>query len=196
MIGENVDAESAVEGWARSGSFVDVILLRMTDNTRKGLEAKIIAENVKILSANRSTEPIGGSTTAPRAPTTVTILATQEDALTIKTAASIGKLTFALRGRDDQSPTLVTTMNQQRLLGQSRDVSNQVSSLKGFAKAPDGRVFVLGGDAKWIRSKKIPATFDRAKGKKSAKDNEQAKAKQSSGKQKASAETKNNQHKG
>lgn len=152
-----VDEESAVEGWARSGNYVDVILLRSSKDTAIGLEAKVIAENVKILSAERSTTPIAGSGTAPAAPKTVTLLTSQEDALKIKTAANVGKLTFALRGRGDQHPTLATAMNQRRLLGEAKTAKIAQENFRGYARGPDGKVYVLSGDdTRWLQTPEPP----------------------------------------
>lgn len=148
-----VDAESAVEGWARSGSYVDVILLRSGPDDQAGMIAKVIAENVRILSAGRSTEPLQGQTSAPRAPTTVTMLVTQEDALTIKTASSIGKLTFSLRGAGDERPTFAKAVHQKDILDGARTILPKKPIYQGTATGPDGQQFVLGEDARWVRTK-------------------------------------------
>lgn len=147
-----VDAESAVEGWARSGSFVDVILIQKLQKDDLGLEAKIIAENVQILSAGRSTEPLTGQSSAPRAPATVTLLVSQDDALKIKLADGIGKLTFALRGGNDSAPALTVSTNQKAMLGAARTVIPKKVSYKGKATGPDGRVYLLGQDSNWIKT--------------------------------------------
>lgn len=154
-----VDAESAVEGWARSGNYVDVILIRASKENEKGLEAKVIAENVKILSAGRSTKPLQGTGTAPEAPTTVTLLVNQEDSLKVKAAASLGKLTFALRGQGDEQPSSTIAMNQKKLLGESKTAKAQEEDYKGFARGPDGKLFLLNGKSKWIRTTELPATM-------------------------------------
>lgn len=145
-----VDAESAVEGWARSGSFVDVIVIQQSQNRDVGLEAKVIAENVRILSAGRSTEPLVGQASAPRAPATVTLLVSQEDALKIKLASGIGKLTFALRGGSDSDPTHSVSVNQKAMLGGARTFIPKKVSYRGRAKGPDGRVYFLGEDSRWV----------------------------------------------
>ncbi len=147
-----VDAESAVEGWARSGNFVDVIVLRQSKKSGVGIEAKVIAENVRILSAGRSTEPLAGQASAPSAPATVTLLTSQEDALKVKTAASVGKLTFSLRGFDDEAPTLATAMSQKTLLQEAKTYFPKRRSYRGTAIGPNGRKFVLGKDSRWIQS--------------------------------------------
>ena len=147
-----VDVESSVEGWARSGNYVDVIVIRNSSDATAGLEAKVIAERVKILSAGRSTSQVENATTAPQAPATVTLLVNQEDALKIKTAANIGKLTFSLRGASDQAPTLAVSMNQYRLIGSSKAVeNNKPAAIKGTAQGPDGKRYVLTDKSKWLR---------------------------------------------
>lgn len=146
-----VDAESAVEGWAQSGNFVDVILVRVGKELLGGLETKVIAENVRILSAGRSAEPLGNEQTAPNPPSTVTLLVNQEDALKIKTGVSLGKLTFALRGFSDQLPTTITRLDQRTLLGQTRS-STSSPNIIGTARGPDGRTYTLNSGEKWTRS--------------------------------------------
>ncbi len=108
-----------------------------------------IAENVRILSAGRSAEP-AGSAGAPRPPATVTLLVRQEEALKIKTAASIGKLAFSLRGIGDQQPTTARTLNQRELLGGQFTKLPLKERRKGFAKGPDGRTYVLATGEEWI----------------------------------------------
>jgi Flp pilus assembly protein CpaB len=154
-----VDAESAVEGWARSGNYVDVIVLRQSNDREVGVEAKIIAENVKILSAGRSTEPLSGQGSAPNAPPTVTLLVSQEDALKIKTAANVGKLTFSLRGVGDSSPSVSLAMNQKSLLGNVHNVVPKKQRYVGTAKGPDGNTYVLSEDARWIRAQAAEHAF-------------------------------------
>ena len=158
-----VDAESAVEGWARSGNYVDVIVIRAAADSGLGLEAKVIAEKVRILSAERSATPIDASATAPKAPTTVTLLVSQEDALKVKTAANIGKLTFALRGAADQSPTTAVAMNQKQLLSGSTTIQPVRDQFKGSARGPDGKLYVLGDNSRWIRAADIPTALPEAK---------------------------------
>lgn len=146
-----VDAESAVEGWARTGNSIDVILIRSSKDSGLGMESLVIAENIKILSAGATTSNSGGAENAARAPNTVTLLVSQEDALKVKTAANVGRLTFALRGNGDSTPTIATSIDGRRLLGQSR-VETKASSIVGKARGPDGKTYVLDQDSKWLRS--------------------------------------------
>jgi pilus assembly protein CpaB len=151
-----VDAESAVEGWARSGNFVDIILIKTNRQGRAsreqaGLESRIIAENVKILSAGQSVVGNSSSSTSAKLPSTVTLLTSQEDALKIKTASTIGKLTFALRGQGDQSPTQVMSFNHKELLGAKQTLKSEPKIL-GYAKGPDGKHYVLDDRTRWVRT--------------------------------------------
>ena len=143
-----VDTESSIEGWARSGNFVDVVLIRTKDKQNSELEAKVIAENVRILSSGRSADPSSESESTSNIPTSATLLVSQEDALKIKTASSLGKITFTMRGLGDQLPTTVKTLNQ-RHLGSS---SGKKTTFKGVAKGPNGKTWVLTDDANWIRA--------------------------------------------
>ena len=148
-----VDAESSVEGWARTGNSVDVILVRAARDPGAGLESLVVAERVKILSAGSSIVPVGGGETAPRAPSTITLLTTQEDALKIKTAANLGKLTFALRGIGDSAATTTTSVDQRRVLGApAMAVVPAAARLRGKAKGPDGRTYVLSDDSGWSQA--------------------------------------------
>jgi Flp pilus assembly protein CpaB len=157
-----VDAESAVEGWARPGDFVDIILLRNGEKADVGIEAKVIAENVRILSAGRSAEPLGSQVSAARAPATVTILVDQQDALKVKASSSIGKLTLALRGIGDSNPTLAKRMDQKTILGSSRAYLPRKKIYRGKATGPDGKTYLLSDHSQWIesRNKKIEVLED------------------------------------
>ena len=88
-----VDAMAAVEGWARSGTVVDVLLVEKNRTT-------VVAEQVKIISADRSLSG-GGQSGTPSIPSTVTLLVTQEQCLAVNTAVALGKIAFALRSGSD-----------------------------------------------------------------------------------------------
>jgi len=149
-----VDAESGVEGWAGAGNRVDVLLVK-TSQTQggSGLESYIVAENVRILSAGRSAEPQANTGNASNAPSTVTLLTTQEDALKIKMATTLGKLAFALRGSNDVLPSVTHTVTQQRLFALGKAAQQPVQkSYSGTAVGPDGKTYVLSGENKWVRA--------------------------------------------
>lgn len=151
-ISVKVDVESSVEGWAQTGNFVDVIVLRQSGDPELGIEAKVIAENVKILSTGSTVEQVGQSSNAVRPPPTVTLLVSAEDALKIRTASTLGKLTFSLRGLGDDSSVNAISMNQKTLLGENKTNYNKPKDLfKGQARGPDGKLYVLDSDSKWVK---------------------------------------------
>jgi len=147
-----VDLESSIEGWVRSGTRVDVILINNDSQGRNDLNASVIADNVKVLSAGRSTKP---ETTSPfsQTPATVTLLVTQEQALKIKTASSVGKLTFTMRGLQDNLPTSILSVSENELGSSSKASSSSPrKNLQGTATGPDGNVWVLTEDSFWIKT--------------------------------------------
>ncbi len=152
-----VSEEAAVEGWARSGSRVDVLVIRPGSQKGSGLETKVVAENVIILSAGRSVKPLSTyDSKAPKAPNTITLLVSQEDALKVKTAAAIGKLTFSLRGAGDREQTYARAMHSNQLFGgKPATTKPKRKRYKGLAKGPDGKVYVLDDEADWIRKVKL-----------------------------------------
>lgn len=146
-----VDATTAVEGWAGSGSVVDVLLVEK-DRTA------VVAEKVKVLSAERSVSPVEGAA-APSVPTTVTLLVTQEQCLAINTAIPRGKIAFALRSvRDDESwnDTIFTAENLKNL-----NTVEQKAQINGFVSIKDGSGnanFAL-TDGRWTKTSVVPEGF-------------------------------------
>jgi Flp pilus assembly protein CpaB len=146
----NVDIASAVEGWAGSGSHVDVLLV-----TRQ--KTVVIAENVEILSAERSVEPIEGEE-APSVPRTVTILVNQAQALAIVTAIPKGRISFALRRASDESSWDVTEFEASKLTDTGAELSSD-SEVTGYVRYTDKgekKGFAL-TSGKWIPSISEPA---------------------------------------
>ena len=147
-----VDATSAVEGWAGSGAIIDVLLVQK-DRT------SVVAENVKILSAERSVAPVDGEG-SPSVPSTVTVLVTQEQCLAINTAIPLGKIAFALRGISDENSWSDVTYEAGRLKRGPASGEGQ-SSISGYVSV-DGkngkRTFAL-ADGKWIKTEVKPQGF-------------------------------------
>ncbi|MCO6430837.1 MAG: Flp pilus assembly protein CpaB [Deltaproteobacteria bacterium] len=147
-----VDATSAVEGWAGSGSFVDILLVEKNRTT-------VVAEMVRILSAERSVSPVEGNA-APNVPSTVTVLVTQEQCLAINTAIPLGKIAFALRGNDDRERWSSTTFTADSLKSGSlvKDSSGVITGYFEAGGAKGGRSFAL-TDGKWIETEVVPDGF-------------------------------------
>lgn len=147
-----VDATSAVEGWAGSGSLVDVLLV--------GKErSAVVAEKVRILSAERSVSPVEGSS-APNVPSTVTLLVTQEQCLAINTAIPLGKIAFALRSTRDEEQWLDPVYTAERLKG-APTVEKPKGAITGFVSIQENngeKKFAL-SDGKWLQTEVKPSGF-------------------------------------
>jgi len=147
-----VDATSSVEGWAGSGSLVDVLLVEKDRTT-------VVAEMVRVLSAERSVSPVEGSS-APNVPTTTTLLVTQEQCLAINTAIPLGKIAFALRSSEDQEKWTSTKYTADSLRGGSivKDKKGVINGFVSTKTSQDRKSYAL-SDGKWIETKVIPDGF-------------------------------------
>jgi len=137
-----VDAASSVEGWAGSGSLVDVLLIE------KG-KTSVIAEKVRVLSVDHSLVPVDSSNSGT--PSTVTLLVTQDQCLSINTAVPLGKIAFALRSSRDDSGWESTSYTAEALQG-SKPSAKPAARISGFASVRDGdkiKQFAL-SDGHWI----------------------------------------------
>lgn len=149
-----VDATTAVEGWAGSGSFVDVLLIGKDRTT-------VVAEKVKILSAERSVSPVEGNA-SPSVPSTVTMLVTQEQCLAINTAIPLGRIAFALRSPSDEASWVNTTFTSDELKTKPT-ASDRKSLITGYVAVKESedkgkRAFAL-SDGKWVRTDVLPSGF-------------------------------------
>ncbi len=149
-----VDVTSSVEGWAGSGSVVDLLLVEK-DRT------SVVAEKVRILSAERSVSPVAGGS-SPSVPSTVTLLVTQEQCLAINTAIPLGKIAFALRSSGDSEGWSTTAYTSDRLKGKPL-VTNSKGVITGYVsvrneEAQEKRSFAL-SNGKWVKTETVPEGF-------------------------------------
>lgn len=144
-----LNSESAVEGWVQSGSHVDVVVLRRKAGRAGEIQSRVIAENVQVLSAGRSSEPVAQGPTVLRVPDTITLLVSQDDALRISAASEVGRVTLTLRGIGDQQPTYVRRMNQREILGLPTMRIREPKRYRGTARGPDGKHYVLTENEHW-----------------------------------------------
>jgi len=145
-----VDATGAVEGWASSGAIVDVLLV-----TAQG--TRVVAEKVRILSAARSVNPIQNSS-SNRVPSTVTLLVTQEQALTITTASPHGKIAFALRSLGDEGRWRERSYDRQRLQGEGAIKPEERVTGYLRVEGKNSRQYSLTGN-RWIRTEVTPSNW-------------------------------------
>ena len=154
-----VDETTSVEGWAGSGSIIDVLLVTNERTT-------VVAERVKILSAERSITPVEGSMT-PSIPSTATLLVTQDQCLAINTALPMGKIAFALRSNTDEELWTSTIFTKDKLKGGKISVAeNNENSINGFITVKDENTksnaekkqYAL-RNGKWIKTELVPEGF-------------------------------------
>lgn len=148
-----VDATSAVEGWAGSGSVVDVLLIAHEKTT-------VIAEQVKVLSAERIVTPVE-ETGTPSVPSTVTLLVDQDQCLAINTAIPLGRIAFALRSPDDTESWSSAEYTAERLKSGDGATTGKAGGISGLLSVPGAEgneLFALSGD-RWIQTSVIPEGF-------------------------------------
>jgi len=147
-----VDATSAVEGWARSGSVVDVLLVEKNKTT-------VVAEQVKIISTERSLSAAVSLDTSAAIPSTVTLLVTQEQCLAINTAVAVGKIAFALRSGADAERWRDSYFDATDLSDSAgRKPEAKVEGVVSFGAGSDKRNYAL-VDGKWIPTDSMPTGF-------------------------------------
>jgi Flp pilus assembly protein CpaB len=147
-----VDATSAVEGWARGGSVVDVLLVEKSRTT-------VIAEQVKVISAERSLSPIEGGAAKTGIPTTATLLVTQEQCLAINTAVPLGKIAFALRSLRDAEGWRATHFSSDELSEGSKEAGKaRIGGVISFGHGSDRKQYAL-VDGAWIQAESVPPGF-------------------------------------
>jgi len=147
-----VDVTSAVEGWARSGSIVDVLLVE------KG-GTKVVAERVKIISTERSLSSAVSLDSAAAIPNTVTLLVTQEQCLAINTAVAVGKIAFALRSGADGESWQDGEFEAADLSDRDGDKrKRKVEGVITIGRGQEKRKYAL-VEGKWMPADSMPAGF-------------------------------------
>ena len=159
-IAINIDATSGIEGHARPGSMVDVLLTHVKDGN-KG--TKIIVQNARVLSLGGKTEQRGlvsaqaqaqgqalGFTSAPISRSTITLEVLVEDALNIQTAKTMGRLSLLLRSADETEAPDVLEVDGNDVLGQeSTRPASTTAAKKACSKGQirmSGREYTLNCD--------------------------------------------------
>lgn len=146
-----VDATSSVEGWAGSGSVVDVLLVEKN-------RTSVVAEKVRVLSAERSTSPVEGLS-MPSVPSTVTLLVTQEQTLSINTAVPLGRIAFALRSSNDDSSWRDTSFSADRLsAGQIPTNRPAITGYISMGEGANAKRYAL-TNGKWLETSSAPDGF-------------------------------------
>jgi len=147
-IAVRVDETAAIEGWVRSGSIVDVLLVEKNRTT-------VIAEKVKVLSTERNTSPIENPSKGA-VPATVTLLVSQEQCLAINTSIPMGKIAFALRSNRDADEWNNTRFSAEDLSPDHKSLPRaRVSGVVKFGSGNDTKQLAL-VDGSWVPANDVP----------------------------------------
>lgn len=141
-----VDNTTSVEGWARPGAKVDVLLTSQV-NSRAAIT--VVIQNAQVLSAGRSTRQNPQDDKGDGV-STVTLMVSVDEAAKLKLADSSGRLSLALRGDED---TIESVANSTVLL------DSLVAADGPRAPAPipsEGRVKVEGKVFLIVNGKLVP----------------------------------------
>ena len=139
-----VDSTTSVEGWARAGAKVD-ILLSPAKSEKPSLT--MIVQNAKVLSASRSTTSDPGAPPEnPTDQTTVTVMVSGADAAKIQLASNAGSLSLALRGDEDtvESPQN-TTVGIESIVGIAAKSGPKELQSEGRVKVGGKEFLIIGG---------------------------------------------------
>lgn len=108
-----VDATSSLEGHARPGTRVDVLLTYYKDDE---LTTKVIVQNVMVLSLGGDTEAEKGrNNRRPQTSKTITLEVTAADSLKMQTARQLGRLSLAMRASEDHLTVPKTEMQANEI---------------------------------------------------------------------------------
>lgn len=139
-----VDSTTSVEGWARAGAKVD-IMLAPAKSDKPSLT--MIVQNAKVLSASRSTSSDPGAPPdKPTDQTTVTVMVSGPDAAKIQLASNAGTLSLALRGDEDtvESPQN-TTVGIDSIVGIAPKSGPKELQSEGRVKVGGKEFLIIGG---------------------------------------------------
>lgn len=142
-----VDAQSAVEGWARAGARVDVTWA--TSHGGKEVLTTIV-QNAQVLSAERQIETQAGQPNGQNAgvaiPSTVTLLVTAKDSQKIQLAKTSGTLSLVLRGDNDPGKVgeNVGTLTLNDLINGPQKTDNG-KPVEGTVRIGDIEYNIIGG---------------------------------------------------
>lgn len=142
-----VDATTSVEGWARPGAKVDVLLSSVV--AAKPV-IRVIVQNAKVLSAGMQAngEP---QDAGQNVPATVTLLVTADEAGKIQLASSSGSLSLVLRGDEDAVESEDSlTVNIDTILGREDPPYPTSIVVQGQVKVGEKKYQVVDGKLKEV----------------------------------------------
>ena len=137
-----VDAASSIEGWARPGARVDVVL---TFQEGGELKSKVIAQNARVLSAGGESQANNLIGTASRATSvsTITLEVTPNDALVIQTSRQLGSLSLLMRSAADEKAVSTTEVGAAQIRGGGQGKKRTESCNSGGTMRIGGKEYII-----------------------------------------------------
>lgn len=136
-----VDAESGIEGFAKPGTRVDIVLTYMNDGN---LTSKVIVQNARILSKGGETQkeeedlPQRRAKVAP----TVTLEVSPADALKVTTSKQLGSLSLFMRAGEDDKAAPVVEVSKQQIDGGLKKKGSERNCNKGAVRI-EGKEYMI-----------------------------------------------------
>ncbi len=135
-----VDETTSVEGWARPGAKVDVVLASSVGGKAA---VTVIVQNARVLSAAGRVAADQRQAEESKGPSVVTIMVTMDEAQRIQLATASGSVSLALRGDEDTVESPVnTTITLDSILGTEGGEKPTLLPSEGRVKI-DGREYVI-----------------------------------------------------
>ena len=150
-----VDAISGVEGWARAGAHVDV-LLTYIDPVDGISKTRVAVEDAVVLSyggnIDRKQDTLDGLSTGQTIAATVTLAMPLQDSLKTQTATAMGQITLALRNSNDINASADVEFAATDWDGPKPKEKEETGVAKGFARYTDRR----GNDQEFVLDESDP----------------------------------------
>ena len=142
-----VDGTTSVEGWARPGAKVDVLLSSVV----AGKPAiRVIVQNAKVLSAGHQNNK-EQQDPATATPITVTLLVSSDEAGRIQLGYSSGSLSLILRGDEDSVESMESLIvNLDSIIGGDSSPQAAVSPVQGQVRVGGKTYHMVNGQLKPI----------------------------------------------
>lgn len=143
-----INSQSSVEGWARPGTRVDVVLTYLSGEE---LTSKVIVQNARVLSYGGDATSISdqyGSFGSKRvkAGSTITLEVSPGDALKIQTSRQLGSLSLLMRAPEDDKAATVTEVDRNIIDGSKPKEKPKVENCKRGRVRMEGKEFILDCD--------------------------------------------------
>jgi pilus assembly protein CpaB len=144
----NIDSRSSIEGWARPGTRVDVVL---THSNQGELTSKVIVQNARVLSyggdATQLSDKVGGmDVKRVRAGNTITLEVAPADALRVQTSRQMGALSLLMRAPEDNQTVDKLEITKNEVDGAVRGTRGRTKNCSKGVMRIEGKEYVIDCD--------------------------------------------------